>query len=129
VREWLLGGLRDRGLDQDLEAEAVRRHFVAVSTALDKEEEFGIDPENAFGFWHWVGGRYSVDSAIGTVLATVLGPDAFEELLAGFHAMDEHFRTAPLEDNVPVLMGVLNVWNVNFQGAETLAVLTYSQYL
>ncbi|MCT2178385.1 glucose-6-phosphate isomerase [Brachybacterium muris] len=129
VREWLLGGLRDRGLDQDLEAEAVRRHFVAVSTALDKVEEFGIDPENAFGFWNWVGGRYSVDSAIGTVLATVLGPDAFEELLAGFHAMDEHFRTAPLEDNVPVLMGMLNVWNVNFQGAETHAVLPYSQYL
>ncbi|MBM7500010.1 glucose-6-phosphate isomerase [Brachybacterium muris] len=129
VREWLLGGLRDRGLDQDLEAEAVRRHFVAVSTALDKVEEFGIDPENAFGFWNWVGGRYSVDSAIGTVLATVLGPGAFEELLAGFHAMDEHFRTAPLEDNVPVLMGMLNVWNVNFQGAETHAVLPYSQYL
>ncbi|PZP15400.1 MAG: glucose-6-phosphate isomerase [Brachybacterium faecium] len=129
VREWLLGGLRAQGLEEGREAEAVRRHFVAVSTALDKVEEFGIDPENAFGFWNWVGGRYSVDSAIGTVLATVLGPGAFEELLAGFHAMDEHFRTAPLEDNVPVLMGMLNVWNVNFQGAETHAVLPYSQYL
>ena len=129
VREWLLGGLRAQGLEEGREVEAVRRHFVAVSTALDKVEEFGIDPANAFGFWNWVGGRYSVDSAIGTVLATVLGPGAFEELLAGFHAMDEHFRTAPLEDNVPVLMGMLNVWNVNFQGAETHAVLPYSQYL
>lgn len=129
VRTWLLEGLRERGLDSAQETEAVRRHFVAVSTALDKVEEFGIDPANAFGFWNWVGGRYSVDSAIGTVLATVLGPSVFEELLAGFHAMDEHFRTAPLDQNVPVLMGMLNVWNVNFQGAETHAVLPYSQYL
>ena len=80
---------------QSRRQEAVAKHFVAVSTALDKVEAFGIDPTNAFGFWDWVGGRYSVDSAIGTVLATVLGPDVFEELLAGFHAMDEHFRTAP----------------------------------
>ena len=130
VREWLLAGLRENaGLTVEQETEAVAKHFVAVSTALDKVEAFGIDPKNAFGFWDWVGGRYSVDSAIGTVLATVLGPDVFEELLAGFHAMDEHFRTAPAEDNVPLLMGLLNVWNVNFLEAETHAVLPYSQYL
>ncbi|WP_246955894.1 glucose-6-phosphate isomerase [Brachybacterium sp. Marseille-Q7125] len=130
VRQWLLDGLREQaGLTAEQETEAVAKHFVAVSTALDKVEEFGIDPANAFGFWNWVGGRYSVDSAIGTVLATVLGPEAFEELLAGFHAMDEHFRTAPAEANVPLLMGLLNVWNVNFLEAETHAVLPYSQYL
>ena len=129
VRAWLLAGLRERGLTEEQEKEAVAKHFVAVSTALDKVAEFGIDPDNAFGFWNWVGGRYSVDSAIGTVLATVLGPEVFDELLAGFHAMDEHFRTAPLESNVPVLMGMLNVWNVNFLEAETHAVLPYSQYL
>ncbi|WP_193104261.1 glucose-6-phosphate isomerase [Brachybacterium sp. FME24] len=130
VREWLLTGLRENaGLTVEQEKEAVARHFVAVSTALDKVEAFGIDPKNTFGFWDWVGGRYSVDSAIGTVLATVLGPDVFEELLAGFHAMDEHFRTAPAEQNVPLLMGLLNVWNVNFLEAETHAVLPYSQYL
>ena len=130
VRQWLLSGLRESaGLTAEQEQEAVAKHFVAVSTALDKVEAFGIDPENAFGFWDWVGGRYSVDSAIGTVLATVLGPDAFEELLAGFHAMDEHFATAPAEQNVPLLMGLVNVWNVNFLEAETHAVLPYSQYL
>ncbi|UYG16837.1 glucose-6-phosphate isomerase [Brachybacterium huguangmaarense] len=130
VRDWLLSGLRDRaGITAEQEKEAVARHFVAVSTALDKVADFGIDPDNAFGFWNWVGGRYSVDSAIGTVLAVALGPEAFEELLAGFHAMDEHFRTAPLEENVPALMGMLNVWNVNFLEAETHAVLPYSQYL
>jgi len=130
VRRWLLDGLRESaGLTVEQEGEAVAKHFVAVSTALDKVEEFGIDPDNAFGFWNWVGGRYSVDSAIGTVLATVLGPDVFEELLAGFHAMDEHFRTAPAEQNVPLLMGLVNVWNVNFLEAETHAVLPYSQYL
>lgn len=130
VRQWLLSGLRESaGLTAEQEQEAVAKHFVAVSTALDKVEAFGIDPENAFGFWDWVGGRYSVDSAIGTVLATVLGPDAFEELLAGFHAMDEHFRTAPAAQNVPLLMGLVNVWNVNFLEAETHAVLPYSQYL
>ncbi|MEE1618775.1 glucose-6-phosphate isomerase [Brachybacterium sp. J153] len=130
VRDWLLAGLREgAGLTAEQESEAVAKHFVAVSTALDKVAEFGIDPENAFGFWNWVGGRYSVDSAIGTVLATVLGPDVFEELLAGFHAMDVHFATAPAEKNVPLLMGLLNVWNVNFQEAETHAVLPYSQYL
>ncbi len=130
VREWLLTGLRENaGLTTEQEAEAVAKHFVAVSTALDKVEAFGIDPANAFGFWDWVGGRYSVDSAIGTVLATALGPAVFEELLAGFHAMDEHFRHAPAEQNVPLLMGLLNVWNVNFLDAETHAVLPYSQYL
>ncbi|PWH06806.1 glucose-6-phosphate isomerase [Brachybacterium endophyticum] len=130
VREWLLAGLRENaGLTAEQEKEAVAKHFVAVSTALDKVADFGIDPDNAFGFWNWVGGRYSVDSAIGTVLATVLGPETFEELLAGFHAMDEHFRTAPAEKNVPLLMGLINIWNVNFLEAETHAVLPYSQYL
>ena len=130
VRQWLLTGLRENaGLTAEQEQEAIAKHFVAVSTALDKVEAFGIDPANAFGFWDWVGGRYSVDSAIGTVLATVLGPDSFEELLAGFHAMDEHFATAPAEQNVPLLMGLLNIWNVNFLEAETHAVLPYSQYL
>ncbi|MCS6712418.1 glucose-6-phosphate isomerase [Brachybacterium sp. EF45031] len=128
VRTWLLDGLRARGVEVD-EREAVAKHFVAVSTALDKVEEFGIDPANAFGFWNWVGGRYSVGSAIGTVLAVVLGPEVFRELLSGFHAMDEHFRTAEPDQNVPLLMGLLNVWNVNFLGAETHAVLPYSQYL
>lgn len=105
VRQWLLGALRENaGLTAEQEKEAVAKHFVAVSTALDKVQDFGIDAENAFGFWDWVGGRYSVDSAIGTVLATVLGPEVFEELLSGFHAMDEHFRTAPAEQNVPLLM-------------------------
>ncbi|MBB5831977.1 glucose-6-phosphate isomerase [Brachybacterium aquaticum] len=130
VRQWLLSGLKESaGLTAEQEGEAVAKHFVAVSTALDKVAEFGIDERNAFGFWDWVGGRYSVDSAIGTVLAVVLGPETFEELLAGFHAMDEHFRTAPSAQNVPLLMGLLNVWNVNFLEAETHAVLPYSQYL
>ncbi|WP_237209806.1 glucose-6-phosphate isomerase [Rothia nasimurium] len=129
-REWLLTSLREAGaLDGKDEKDAVAAHFVAVSTALDKVEAFGIDPENAFGFWNWVGGRYSVDSAIGTPLAIVLGPEVFERFLAGFHAMDEHFRTAPLAENVPALMGLLNIWNVNFLGAETHAILPYDQYL
>ncbi|MGV3103212.1 glucose-6-phosphate isomerase [Rothia sp. 32237D007AR] len=129
-RDWLLSSLREAGtLEGKDEKDAVAAHFVAVSTALDKVEDFGIDPENAFGFWNWVGGRYSVDSAIGTPLAIVLGPDVFEQFLAGFHAMDEHFRTAPLAQNVPTLMGLLNIWNVNFLGAETHAVLPYDQYL
>ena len=130
AREWLISSLREAGALEGKEAsEAVAKHFVAVSTALDKVAAFGIDPENAFGFWDWVGGRYSVDSAIGTSLAIVLGPKVFAEFLAGFHAMDEHFRTAPLAQNVPVLMGLLNIWNVNFLGAETHAVLPYDQYL
>lgn len=130
AREWLLSALAEAGALEGKEAsEAVAKHFVAVSTALDKVAAFGIDPENAFGFWDWVGGRYSVDSAIGTSLAIVFGPKVFTDFLAGFHAMDEHFRTAPLAQNVPVLMGLLNVWNVNFLGAETHAVLPYNQYL
>lgn len=129
VRAWLLDGLHAAGVAESQDAEAVAKHFVAVSTALDKVEEFGIDPANAFGFWSWVGGRYSVDSAIGTILAVVFGPEAFEEFLGGFHAMDEHFHTAAPEENVPLLMGLVNVWNVNFLGAETHAVLPYSQFL
>lgn len=130
AREWLLSALAEVGALEGKDAsEAVAKHFVAVSTALDKVAAFGIDPENAFGFWDWVGGRYSVDSAIGTSLAIVFGPKVFSEFLAGFHAMDEHFRTAPLAQNVPVLMGLLNIWNVNFLGAETHAVLPYDQYL
>ncbi|OIJ36386.1 glucose-6-phosphate isomerase [Rothia kristinae] len=129
-RTWLLERLRESGaLDGQDDAAAVAKHFVAVSTALDKVEAFGIDPANAFGFWNWVGGRYSVDSAIGTILAVVLGPDVFEELLAGFHAMDEHFRTAAPEANLPLLMGLINVWYVNFCGADSHAVLPYDQHL
>ncbi|QWF20094.1 glucose-6-phosphate isomerase [Nocardioides sp. LMS-CY] len=123
-RSWLLDGLPDTD-----PTDAVARHFVAVSTALDKVADFGIDPENAFGFWDWVGGRYSVDSAIGTSLVIAIGPVRFAEFLAGFHAMDEHFRTADLARNVPVLMGLLNVWYTNFLGAQTHAVLPYSQLL
>jgi glucose-6-phosphate isomerase len=123
-KAWLLEGLRDHD-----SAEAVRKHFVAVSTALDKVEAFGIDPANAFGFWDWVGGRYSMDSAIGTSLAVAIGPERFAEMLAGFHAMDEHFRTTEPARNVPLLMGLLNVWYSNFLGAQTHAVLPYSQLL
>jgi len=126
-RAWLLAGLRAGGSSDD--AVAVARHFVAVSTALDKVADFGIDPTNAFGFWDWVGGRYSLDSAIGTSLVVAIGPERFAELLAGMHAVDEHFRTADLARNVPVLMGLLNVWYVNFLGAETHAVLPYAQLL
>lgn len=131
VRDWFLSSLRERGLAQDEagEKEAIAKHFVAVSTALDKVAEFGIDPNNAFGFWSWVGGRYSVDSAVGTSLAIAIGPDGFEEFLAGFNAMDEHFLSAAPERNVPLLMGLLNVWYSNFLGADTHAVLPYSQYL
>ncbi|ENO18731.1 glucose-6-phosphate isomerase [Schaalia cardiffensis F0333] len=131
VRDWFLSSLREKGLAQDEagEKEAIARHFVAVSTALDKVAEFGIDPNNAFGFWSWVGGRYSVDSAVGTSLAIAIGPDGFEEFLAGFNAIDEHFLNAAPEQNVPLLMGLLNVWYSNFLGADTHAVLPYSQYL
>jgi glucose-6-phosphate isomerase len=123
-KAWLLEGLsgHDAG-------DAVRKHFVAVSTALDKVEAFGIDPANAFGFWDWVGGRYSLDSAIGTSLAVAIGPERFAEMLAGFHAMDEHFRTAPFEENLPVLLGLLTVWYTDFFGTQTQAVLPYDQYL
>ncbi|SEE67888.1 glucose-6-phosphate isomerase [Ruania alba] len=132
AREWLWEGLVAAGAIENVEdarTAAVSAHFVAVSTALDKVAAFGIDPENAFGFWDWVGGRYSVDSAIGTSLAIAIGPERFAEFLAGFHAVDEHLRTAPLAQNVPVLMGLLNVWYVNFLGAESHAVLPYAQHL
>lgn len=109
--------------------EAVAKHFVAVSTALDKVAAFGIDPTNAFGFWDWVGGRYSVDSAIGTSLCVAIGPERFSEFLHGFHLIDEHFRTTALERNVPALMGLINVWYNNFFDAQTHAVLPYAQYL
>nr|WP_208379733.1 glucose-6-phosphate isomerase [Microbacterium endophyticum] len=132
ARDWLWAELSKRGAINDDEASrtnAVAHHFIAVSTALDKVEAFGIDPKNAFGFWDWVGGRYSVDSAIGTSLAIALGPDVFRELLAGFHAVDEHVRTQPLAENVPVLMGLLNVWYSTFLGAQSHAVLPYAQQL
>ena len=130
-RAWLLDGLREQGaLDgEDAASQAVARHFVAVSTALDKVADFGIDPDNAFGFWDWVGGRYSVDSAIGTALVVAVGPEHFADLLAGMHTMDEHFRTCEAAANVPLLMGLLNVWYSNFLGAQTHAVLPYTQLL
>lgn len=130
-KAWLLDGLREAGAIGGAgdDGEAVARHFVAVSTALDKVADFGIDPDNAFGFWDWVGGRYSLDSAIGTSLVVAIGPERFAELLAGMHTMDEHFRTTELAHNVPALMGLLNIWYVNFLGAETHAVLPYSQLL
>ena len=123
-KAWLLDGLSDSDA-----TDAVAKHFVAVSTALDKVADFGIDPDNAFGFWDWVGGRYSVDSAIGTSLVVAIGPERFAEFLDGFHTMDEHFRTAEPARNVPLLMGLLNVWYTNFLGAETHAVLPYAQLL
>ena len=132
ARQWLWDGLAAAGALEDSDEArrgAVARHFVAVSTALDKVADFGIDPDNAFGFWDWVGGRYSVDSAIGTSLAVAIGPERFAEFLAGLHAVDEHVRTTPAERNVPLLMGLLNVWYVNFLGAHTHAVLPYDQYL
>ncbi|MBO3087723.1 glucose-6-phosphate isomerase [Cellulomonas dongxiuzhuiae] len=132
ARQWLWDSLTAGGHledSDDARREAVAKHFVAVSTALDKVADFGIDPDNAFGFWDWVGGRYSVDSAIGTSLAIAIGPDAFGDLLAGFHAVDEHTRTTPVAQNVPFLMGLLNVWYVNFLDAHTHAVLPYAQQL
>jgi glucose-6-phosphate isomerase len=132
ARDWLWRGLAASGAitdDDTARTDAVAHHFVAVSTALDKVAAFGIDPANAFGFWDWVGGRYSVDSAIGLSLAVALGPDAFRELLAGFHTVDEHVRTTPLAQNVPVLMGLLNIWYGNFLGAQSHAVLPYAQQL
>jgi glucose-6-phosphate isomerase len=132
ARAWLLNGLRASGAIEEGEEAAnaaVAKHFVAVSTALDKVAAFGIDPENAFGFWDWVGGRYSMDSAIGLSTMLAIGPDGFGEMLAGFHAMDEHFRTTPLAENLPVLMGLLAVWYANFFDAQTVAVLPYDQYL
>lgn len=132
ARSWLLRGLRETGAiseNSSQEKAAIAKHFVAVSTALDKVAAFGIDPANAFGFWNWVGGRYSVDSAVGTSLAVAIGPDGFRDFLAGFRAIDEHFRSAAPAQNVPLLMGLLNIWYVNFLGATSHAVLPYSQYL
>ncbi|MCI2240270.1 glucose-6-phosphate isomerase [Paenibacillus sp. TRM 82003] len=132
ARTWLWERLDAAGAladDDEARRGAVAKHFVAVSTALDKVEAFGIDPANAFGFWDWVGGRYSVDSAIGTSLAVAIGPERFREFLAGFHAVDEHFRTAEPAANVPLLMGLLNVHYVNHHDAHTHAVLPYSQHL
>jgi glucose-6-phosphate isomerase len=122
ARDWLCSGL---GADES----AVARHFVAVSTNAKEVSAFGIDEANMFGFWDWVGGRYSVDSAIGLSLMIAIGKQQFAEFLAGMHAVDEHFRTAPLERNLPAISGLLNVWYVNFFGTQTHAVLPYSQYL
>jgi glucose-6-phosphate isomerase len=122
ARDWLLAGLGG-------DAKAVAKHFVAVSTNAEKVSAFGIDTANMFGFWDWVGGRYSMDSAIGLSTMLAIGPENFLTMLAGFHAMDEHFRTAPFEKNLPVLMGLLAVWNNDFLGAQTVAVLPYEQYL
>jgi glucose-6-phosphate isomerase len=122
ARTWLLDGLACGD-------EAVARHFVAVSTNRAGVVDFGIDPDNMFGFWDWVGGRYSYDSAIGFSLMVAIGPAAFADMLAGFHAVDRHFADTPFEANLPVLQGMLNVWYANFFGAETHAVLPYSQRL
>jgi glucose-6-phosphate isomerase len=121
ARNWVVSALGSE--------DAVANHFVAVSTNADRVKAFGIDTANMFGFWDWVGGRYSMDSAIGLSTMIALGPDQFGEMLAGFHAMDEHFRTAPLETNLPVLMGVLAVWYRDFFGAQTVGVMPYDQYL
>jgi glucose-6-phosphate isomerase len=121
ARDWVIGQLGDD--------EAVAKHFVAVSTNAEKVEAFGIDTANMFGFWDWVGGRYSMDSAIGLSTMIAIGPDHFGEMLAGFHDMDEHFRTAPLAENLPVLMGLLAVWYGDFFGAQTAGVMPYDQYL
>jgi glucose-6-phosphate isomerase len=132
ARDWLWTSLEKAGAIDGSESsrtDAVAKHFVAVSTALDKVAAFGIDPENAFGFWDWVGGRYSVDSAVGTAVAVAIGPERFAEFLEGFHQIDLHFAETPLFRNVPALMGLLNVWYGNFLGARTHAVLPYAQYL
>ncbi len=121
ARAWLLAGLKDEA--------AVPRHFVAVSTAAAEVSTFGIDTKNMFGFWDWVGGRYSLWSAIGLSIACVIGMDHFEEMLAGASEMDEHFRTTPLEKNLPVILGLLGVWYSNFFGAQTHAILPYDQYM
>ena len=120
ARDWLL-----KGLGGDLKA--VAKHFVAVSTNAEKVSEFGIDTANMFGFWDWVGGRYSMDSAIGLSTMIAIGPDNFRAMLDGFHQMDEHFRTAPFERNLPVLMALLSVWYTDFFDAQTVAVLPYEQ--
>ena len=122
ARDWLLKGVGGN-------PKAVAKHFVAVSTNAEKVSAFGIDTANMFGFWDWVGGRYSMDSAIGLSTMIAIGPDNFHSMLKGFHEMDEHFRNAPFEKNLPVLMGLLSIWNNNFLGAHTVAVLPYEQYL
>jgi glucose-6-phosphate isomerase len=122
ARRWLLDGL---GGDE----EAVAKHFVAVSTNAEKVAAFGIDTDNMFGFWDWVGGRYSFTSAIGLSLMVAIGPGHYREMLDGFHTVDEHFRTAPYEENLPALLGLVSVWYIDFFGAQTSAVLPYSQYL
>jgi len=122
ARDWLLKGLGGN-------AKAVAKHFAAVSTNAEKVSAFGIDTANMFGFWDWVGGRYSMDSAIGLSTMLAIGPDNFRSMLNGFHQMDEHFRKAPFEKNLPVLMGLLSIWNNNFLGAHTVVVLPYEQYL
>ena len=132
ARTWLLGALKGAGAvdgSDEQNADAIAKHFVAVSTALDKVAEFGIDPVNAFGFWDWVGGRYSVDSAVGLPLVIALGKQNFADFLAGFNAIDRHFAETPWIDNVPALMGLLNIWYVNFFKARSHAVLPYAQYL
>ena len=130
ARSWFLEQFTTRGIiTADTQRDAIAQHFVAVSTALDKVAEFGIDPANAFGFWNWVGGRYSVDSAVGLPVIIAIGPEHFRDFLSGFHAVDEHFRTTAPEQNVPLLMGLLNVWYVNFLGATSHAILPYAQYL
>ena len=121
ARDWLVSRLGDDA--------AVARHFVAVSTNARRVADFGIDTQNMFGFWDWVGGRYSMDSAIGLSTMIAIGPENFAQMLDGFHAVDEHFRTAPFEHNVPVLMGMLGVWNRNFLGCESVGVMPYEQYL
>jgi glucose-6-phosphate isomerase len=122
ARDWLLAALKQ-------DESAIARHFVAVSTNTKEVAKFGIDADNMFGFWDWVGGRYSMDSAIGLSTMVAIGPDNFRAMLQGFHEIDEHFRTAPFERNLPVLMGLIAVWNNDFLGAETVAVLPYEQYL
>ncbi len=121
ARDWALQTLKDEN--------AIAKHFVAVSTNDKEVAKFGIDTQNMFGFWDWVGGRYSYDSAIGLSLMIAIGPEQFSEMLAGFHAMDEHFRTAPFDKNLPVLLGLIGIWYNNFFGAETVAILPYDQYL
>ncbi|HEY3726157.1 MAG TPA: glucose-6-phosphate isomerase [Solirubrobacteraceae bacterium] len=121
ARDWTLAVLGDES--------AIAKHFVAVSTNAEKVSEFGIDTDNMFGFWEWVGGRYSMDSAIGLSTMLAIGPENFEQMLAGFHEMDEHFRTTPLERNLPALMGLLAVWYGDFFGAQTVGVMPYDQYL
>jgi glucose-6-phosphate isomerase len=121
ARSWVLEGLKDE--------RSIARHFVAVSTNTAEVEKFGIDPDNMFEFWDWVGGRYSLTSAIGLSIMVAIGTDHFQEMLAGFYAMDEHFKTAPLEQNLPVILGLLGVWYDNFYGAASEAILPYDQYL